>query len=78
MEKKITEVADLLYANTIDVSRVGYPLHSWQDWYDIAEEWVSEHPDWTADELFIGIKYYNYKFPKNVSRDMVENASGWN
>lgn len=77
MEEKISRVADRLYKDQPKIERGGYCLSSWDDFYNIVEQWVEVHDDWTIDQLYRGIKYYNYLFPYNVSIDMVLNTENW-
>ena len=71
------QIADYLYANRIKIERGGYLIQKWSDLKQIAEEWIECHPNWTVEELCIGIRFYNFRFPEHVNLNMIKNASKW-
>lgn len=77
MEDKIVQLTNLLHNKQIEYKKAGYTVNSWDDWFIIAEDWVESHKNWTIDDLFLGIKYYNYCFPEHVNMEMIEVAKTW-
>lgn len=76
-DNKVITLADRLHEQRVECRRAGYLVTTWDEWFIIARDWVETHKDWSLDDLFLGIKYYNYCFPEHVNMDMIEVAKTW-
>ena len=74
---KVAQLTDLLSKRNPKYTRAGYPITKRQEWYEVAENWVEAHKDWSIEDIFLGIKYYNYCFPEHVNTEMVNVAKLW-
>lgn len=74
---KVAQLANLLYKKQPKYEKAGYPIVTRNEWFDIAQDWIEAHQDWSIEDVFLGIKYFNYCFPYHVDMEMIKIAKIW-